>query len=48
MLQGYLDMASSTLIHQIVLSQGTLTMIFQEVLMIGKTDLVMLSIWVQI
>ena len=48
MLQAHLNMASGTLIHQTVLSQGTLTMILQIVLMIGKAHLVMLSIWVQI
>ena len=48
MLQAHLDMASGTLIHQTVLLQGTLTVILQVVLMIGKAHLVILSIWVQI
>ena len=48
MLQPDLDMDFGTLIHQTVLSQGTLTVISQVVLMIGKTHMVMLSIWVQI
>ena len=48
MLQAHLDMDFGTLIHQTVLSQGTLIVILQAVLMIGKAHLVMLSIWVQI
>ena len=46
MLEAHLDMACSTLIHQTILSPGTLTMILHVVLMIGKAHL--LSIWVQI
>ena len=48
MLQLQLDMDFGTLIHYTILSQGTLTVILQEVLMIGKAHRVMFSIWVQI
>ena len=45
---GTLGYGLWTLIHHTILSKGKLTVILQEVLMIGKTHLVMLSIMVQI